>query len=44
MNLAPWQYTLWLVGLMVITFASGCSIGLTFARKQKAKTSNARKR
>jgi hypothetical protein len=32
-----------MVGLMAITFASGCSIGLTFARKQKAKP-HARKR
>lgn len=44
MNLAPWQYTIWLCLLMVITFGSGCSIGLTMGRKQKVKASNARKR
>jgi hypothetical protein len=44
MNLAPWQYTLWLISIMLVTFASGCSIGLTAGRKQKVKASNARKR
>jgi hypothetical protein len=44
MNLAPWQYTIWMVSLLLVTFASGCSIGLTAGRKQKVKASNARKR
>lgn len=44
MNLAPWQYTVWMGSLLLVALASGCAIGLTAGRKQKVKASNARKR
>lgn len=34
MIIPTYAYTIWLVALLAITFAAGCSYGLTFARKK----------
>lgn len=41
------QYTIWMVALIALTFAAGCSVGSTFRRIRtptKASNANYRKR
>jgi hypothetical protein len=39
------QYTIWMVGLVILTFAAGCSVGSTFRRTRiSTKASNAQSR
>jgi hypothetical protein len=39
------QYTTWLLGLVILTFAAGCSVGSTFRRiRTPTKASNAQPR
>ena len=39
------QYTIWLLGLVILTFAAGCSVGSTFRRTRiSTKASNAQPR
>jgi len=45
MTLPTYAYTFWLLGLLIITFAAGCSVGLGFAaRRAPRKAPHARKR
>ena len=39
------QYTTWLLGLVILTFAAGCSVGSTFRKiRTPTKASNAQSR
>ena len=39
------QYTTWLLGIVILTFAAGCSVGSTFRRTRiSTKASNAQSR
>ena len=42
--MTEYHYALWLLGLLLAAFGSGCSFGLTYRTRNPKKASNARRK